>query len=76
MAAPVARRQDYDYLVKLLLIGDSGEISVTPSARSIIPLALRSRANGGCLFIPCHFMPFDVRRGRVHARGRCCDSPI
>ena len=24
MSAPVARRQDYDYLIKLLLIGDSG----------------------------------------------------
>jgi hypothetical protein len=23
-SAPVARRQDYDYLIKLLLIGDSG----------------------------------------------------
>lgn len=25
MSAPQARRQDYDYLIKLLLIGDSGE---------------------------------------------------
>ena len=28
MAAPAARRQDYDYLIKLLLIGDSGMMVV------------------------------------------------
>ncbi len=28
MSAPQARRQDYDYLIKLLLIGDSGEAMV------------------------------------------------
>lgn len=46
MAAPVARRQDYDYLVKLLLIGDSGEILVCPPTRSIIPVASHPRAYG------------------------------
>ena len=32
MAAPAARRQDYDYLIKLLLIGDSG----MPSSATLI----------------------------------------
>jgi hypothetical protein len=51
MAAPPARaRADYDYLIKLLLIGDSGEsLPVPPSirARSGARLDLSSRLGSG-----------------------------
>jgi hypothetical protein len=49
MAAPPARaRADYDYLIKLLLIGDSGE-SLPPSirARSGARLDLSPRLGSG-----------------------------
>jgi hypothetical protein len=53
MAAPPARaRADYDYLIKLLLIGDSGEsLPVPPSirARSGAPLDLSPRLGSGAL---------------------------
>lgn len=55
MAAPPARaRADYDYLIKLLLIGDSGELLV-PFIRSAV--AARSArdliASVSCFCVPC-----------------------
>jgi hypothetical protein len=42
MAAPPARaRADYDYLIKLLLIGDSGQFIGGPISPSISSLDLR-----------------------------------
>jgi len=46
MAAPPARaRADYDYLIKLLLIGDSGEF-IGPLSLSISSLSIYARFGG------------------------------
>jgi hypothetical protein len=53
MAAPPARaRADYDYLIKLLLIGDSGELA-EPLATflSVVPRSARDLVASGSCFL-------------------------
>lgn len=48
MSAPQARRQDYDYLIKLLLIGDSGK-----SMAGLLYICICVL----CVLTGCHLVP-------------------
>ena len=43
-----AKRTDYDYLIKLLLIGDSGKPTAILSGQSPLPAGLAQRVRGAC----------------------------